>query len=436
MDSNPRPEQFGALLKSHRIRRGTTQRQLADLSTVSIRAIRDLELGRSRRPRPDTVRLIADGLRLGSRERARLEAAADDLRLIYGASFAPPPAPLDALVGRDAEVEVLKKLLRSGGHRLVSVTGVGGVGKTRVALAVAEELHHDAGFAVLWNSADDVPSPMRSMTGTDPFAALLRTGPGDPLAPPMAAVADLSTLLDETIPTLLVLDGHQPSEIRLDRVLSLLWEYRELRVLMTARTPFDHPSCQAFPLAPLAVPSRRAEQAPESLARLPAVRLLTDYVHRVVPDFRLSSANAAAIAELCRLLDGIPAALEALAAWFLIARPQELTEYVRTDPFSITGEIKPGMREALLHALSCLDAVQAAALDRLATVAGDWSMADAVGLTGEQAPVCARIVRRLLMLGLVRTVGEEDRARFQVLAMIRSLLGNGVGHRPALDLDC
>lgn len=434
MDSNPRPEQFGVLLKSHRIRRGTTQRQLADLSTVSIRAIRDLELGRSRRPRRDTVRLIADGLGLGSRERARLEAAADDLRLIYGASFAPPPAPLDGLVGRDAEVEVLKKLLRSGGHRLVLVSGVGGVGKTRLTLAVADALHHEAGFAVLWNSADDVPSPMRSMAGTDPFSALLQTGPGDPLATPGTTVADLSMLLDEATPTLLVLDGYQTSEIRLDRVLSLLWEYRELRVLMTARTPFDHPSCQAFPLAPLAVPSRFVEPAPDNLARLPAVRLLTDYVRRVVPDFRLSAANAASVAELCRLLDGIPAALEALAAWFLVAGPQELTEYVRTDPFGITGENKPGLREALLHALSCLDTTQATALDRLA-VAGDWSMADAVGLTGEHAPACARIVRLLLMLGLVRTVGEEDRTRFQVLAMIRALLDSGAGHLPVPDLD-
>jgi transcriptional regulator with XRE-family HTH domain len=174
------PEQFGTLLKSHRIRRGTTQQQLADLSTVSIRAIRDLELGRSRHPRRDTVRLIADGLRLGSRERARLEAAADqrwaadDLRLIYGASFAPPPAPLDVLVGRDGEVEALRKLLWSGGHRFVSVTGAGGVGKTRLALAVADALHHGAGFPVLWNSADDVQSRLRLIAGCDPFSELLR----------------------------------------------------------------------------------------------------------------------------------------------------------------------------------------------------------------------------------------------------------------------
>jgi hypothetical protein len=219
----------------------------------------------------------------------------------------------------------------------------------------------------------------------------------------------------------------------MDQVLSLLWEYRELRVLMTARAPFDHPSCQAFPLAPLAVPSRQFEHAPDSLARLPAVRLLTGYVRRVVPDFCLTSANAASVAELCRLLDGIPAALEALAAWFLVARPQELTEYVRADPFSVTGDSKPALREALVHALSCLDTGQAAALDRLTAVTGDWSMADAVSLTGEHPPACAQIVRRLLMLGLVRTVDEEGHTRFQVLAMIRALLGSGVGRRPALD---
>lgn len=66
---------FGELLKAHRTKRGATQRQLADLSTVSIRAIRDLESGRAHRPRRDTVRLIADGLGLRGRERADFEAA-------------------------------------------------------------------------------------------------------------------------------------------------------------------------------------------------------------------------------------------------------------------------------------------------------------------------------------------------------------------------
>lgn len=67
---------FGELLRAQRTRRGVTQRQLADLSTISIRAIRDLERGRAHRPRRDTVRLIADGLGLFGRERSAIEAAA------------------------------------------------------------------------------------------------------------------------------------------------------------------------------------------------------------------------------------------------------------------------------------------------------------------------------------------------------------------------
>ena len=70
------PPQFGVLMRRHRLRIGLTQRELADLSTISVRAIRDLEQGRATRPRSDTVRLIADGLRLGPRARADLESAA------------------------------------------------------------------------------------------------------------------------------------------------------------------------------------------------------------------------------------------------------------------------------------------------------------------------------------------------------------------------
>lgn len=67
---------IGALIRGHRLRIGLTQRELADLSTISVRAIRDLEKGKALRPRADTVRLIADGLRLGPRARAALEDAA------------------------------------------------------------------------------------------------------------------------------------------------------------------------------------------------------------------------------------------------------------------------------------------------------------------------------------------------------------------------
>lgn len=90
------PPQFGSLMRRHRLRIGLTQRELADLSTISVRAIRDLEQGRATRPRTDTVRLIADGLRLGPRARADLESAAHQGRrsaALHERFVTAPPAP-------------------------------------------------------------------------------------------------------------------------------------------------------------------------------------------------------------------------------------------------------------------------------------------------------------------------------------------------------
>src|SRR5689334_13437294 len=88
---------FAELLRTYRRRCGATQRQLADLSTLSVRAIRNLENGTASRPRKDTVRLIADGLGLSAGERAALEAAGgragtDEVKLVYGSAATRPPA--------------------------------------------------------------------------------------------------------------------------------------------------------------------------------------------------------------------------------------------------------------------------------------------------------------------------------------------------------
>ncbi|WP_285441168.1 MULTISPECIES: helix-turn-helix domain-containing protein [unclassified Streptomyces] len=149
----PETSQVGALIRAHRLRIGLTQRELADLSTISVRAIRDLEQGKARRPRPDTVRLMADALRLGPRARAALEAAAQQGRAT-GPGWAEPPAPptaLHAMVGRAAEAAALERELASGAERLVHVVGLTGVGKTRLALEVAERLH-GTGMPVLWHA--------------------------------------------------------------------------------------------------------------------------------------------------------------------------------------------------------------------------------------------------------------------------------------------
>src|SRR3954453_12771784 len=121
---------FGELLRTLRTRRGLTQRHLADLSTISVRAIRDLESGRACRPRPDTVRLIADGLCLRGAGRSEFEqtSRADH-------ETEPLPAPLGLMLGRDTEQAQLRALLASGAQRLVTLTGLAGPGKSRLAMA-------------------------------------------------------------------------------------------------------------------------------------------------------------------------------------------------------------------------------------------------------------------------------------------------------------
>lgn len=150
MDVDLSQHRFGALLRSSRVRRGLTQLQLADLSTVSVRTIRDLEMGRVRRPRHDTIRLIADGLGLTGRARTDFEAAArwpsdGDDRNGFDDRDLTPPVPPDGLIGREAELAVLPDLLAAGAHRLDSL--IGDLRATLLVLERARILHRERQFA-------------------------------------------------------------------------------------------------------------------------------------------------------------------------------------------------------------------------------------------------------------------------------------------------
>ncbi|WKV70812.1 helix-turn-helix domain-containing protein [Streptomyces sp. PCS3-D2] len=392
---------FGELLRVRRERVGLTQQVLADHATLSVRAIRDMESGRVQRPRQETVRLLADALRLEGQHRSSFEAAARRQGLVEEPRDEPtaPPVARGAIVGRELEVEVLTDALAVHGDRLVTVAGLGGVGKTRLVLEVARRLHLASRWSVRWIDC-----------GRQPVTGLARTA-GER-------------------PTLLVLDG---ADAGVDTALldELFHRCPGLRVLITARVAQPLPGGQVIPLAPLPTPGPELDHDPVALAEVGAVRLLLSHLRRLRPGFRLEPEEAPAVASICRELDGLPGALELVAGWSTVLSPRQLVARLADGPFHLApppagfgGRADVGA--ALGAALDRLTLGQRDLLERLAATPGDWSGEDAVELSGRPPQECLAAVHELLASGLIRSVPARDGVRFTVLNLCRRLCGTGV----------
>ncbi|MFF3019169.1 helix-turn-helix domain-containing protein [Streptomyces sp. NPDC057939] len=444
----------GALIRAHRLRIGLTQRELADLSTISVRAIRDLEQGKARRPRPDTVRLMADALRLGQRARAALEAAAQQGRG-GGACWAQPPAPptaLHAMPGRDAETALLVRELTSGAERLTHLVGLGGVGKTRVALEVAERVH-DAGMPVLWYGfpgasadylahgegelSDRVAGAVAELCATAAVDAPLVEGPQGPILPGVGAagfgVAALAELVGEQR-VLLVLDGAPATGPRCDRLTGLLRACPGLRLLVTSEQPWEVPGERIFLLAPLEVPAEGAVDAGS-----PAVRVFLDHVRRVRPEFTPGPVDMEQVAWLCRRLDGHPGALASAASWLVVCDLTTLCHGLDADPVALLDHLGGGagadrFRVALRSRLDRLSAGARELLDALCAQGPDvgpgrdgaeFDLPGITALTGRGLPESGRMLRELLIAGAVRAAHESGGSRFRVLGLVRASVRSG-----------
>ncbi|WP_338674148.1 helix-turn-helix domain-containing protein [Streptomyces sp. SCSIO 30461] len=395
---------FGELLRIRRERVGLTQQVLADHATLSVRAIRDMESGRVQRPRQETVRLLADALRLEGGIRSNFEAAARRQTFVEESPDEPtaPPAARGAIVGRELEAEVLTDALAVHGDRLVTVAGLGGAGKTRLVLEVARRLHHASRWSVRW--IDCVRQPAAGLERRAEFARAIGERP-----------------------TLLVLDG---ADAGVDTVLldDLFHRCPGLRVVITARLPQPLPGGQVIPLAPLPTPGPELDHDPVALAEVGAVRLLLSHLRRLRPGYRMEPDEAPAIAALCRQLDGLPGALEFAAGWSTVLSPRQLVAQLADGPFQLApppagygGGADVGA--ALGAALDRLTLDQRDLLERLAARPGDWSGEDAVELSGRPPQEGLAAVHELLASGLIRSVPARDGVRFTVLNLCRRLCG-------------
>jgi predicted ATPase/DNA-binding XRE family transcriptional regulator len=325
MKSDP-PGSFGAQLKALREAAGYTQEELATIAGLSVHGISALERGERRRPHVETVRALSAALDLTGRARdgflrsARApaeHAAADEL---VGVSL---PLPLTALLGRDAELQTLRHWLADPLIRLVTLTGPGGAGKTRLALELARMIAAEGAARVVFvplaavRDASFVASAMAEALGLSDVAAR------DLPRRARAACHDQ--------PTMFVVDNFEHVLGAASLIADLLTSVAPLRVLVTSRAPLRLRGEREYAVGPLELEAGLEALLPADLARVPAVRLFVERVRNIQPHFRLTAANGPTVTEICRRLDGLPLALELAAPWLKVLTVEDLLRRLTDD---------------------------------------------------------------------------------------------------------
>jgi predicted ATPase/DNA-binding CsgD family transcriptional regulator len=282
------------------------------------------------------------------------------------------------LVGRSAEAAAAQALLRRDQVRLLTLTGPGGSGKTRLAIEVAAALRpgfaggaHFVDLAPVSDARFVVPAIAETL-GVSPAA-------GRPLRDSVREY-----LLARQV--LLVLDNFEHLLVGAAEVAGLLAACRNLKVLATSRAPLRVRWEHELPVPPLALPDLTRLGPAEEVAKAPAVGLFLQRAQAVRHDFRLTAENAPAVAEICVRLDGLPLAIELAAARVRLLSPRAIL--ARLDPrlelLTGGGRDQPPrhqtMRAALRWSYDLLDAPQRALFRRLGVFAGGWSLAAAAAV--------------------------------------------------------
>jgi len=310
---------FGSQLKALREAAGFTQEELATIAGLSVHAVSALERGERRRPQVETVRALSAALDLTDSARDALLASARaraPQRSVEGSASVVLPQALTALIGREADVDVLWQWLADHTMRLMTLTGPGGAGKTRLALEIARGAAETRLTRVVFVPLSAVRDP-----GFVAPAVAQAFGLADVTARDLPARARVAC---EDRSTLLVLDNFEHVLDAASLVADLLTSVTSLRILITSRAPLRLRGEREYVVGPLALPVDSDPEASPDPASSPAVRLFVERVQEVQPDFRLTSANGRTVSAICRRLDALPLALELAAPWMKVLSAEEL----------------------------------------------------------------------------------------------------------------
>jgi predicted ATPase/DNA-binding XRE family transcriptional regulator len=411
---------FGDLLRQYRNAAGLTQEDLAARAGLNPDTIGLLERGERRRPHRYTTQSLAEALGLSHQELVRFEAAARAPALradVHSVRPAGLPSQLTPFIGREQEVEEVTHRLLHPDVRLLTLTGPGGVGKTRLGLEVArrvlDRFDERVCFVALApvNEPNLVPSAIAQALG-------VRRGAGQSMA----------EALEQTLgerQQLLLLDNFERLLDAGASLTRLLGACPQLKVLATSRVVLRLRGEHRYEVPAMALPPSGYRPSAEA-DRYEGIHLFAERARAARSDFEVTPDNTPAVIELCRRLDGLPLAMELAAARIGLLPPEAMLARLGNRLALLTGGARDlpdrqrTLRATLDWSYDLLDEEERSLFAHLAVFLGGWTLdaAEAVCDIGDGAEVL-RHLSALVDKSLVRQTNTHDEPRFAMLETVR-----------------